>query len=512
MYHHYKPLRNYLRKFGVGKSFEELWGFFQYLSHDGRAIPVSSQWQQLNFRRDIFPWELGILTREIILNAQNVGSASLHIYDDFAGAINRIRNLDERISGEHVSQDNILEHLHRIAHQQFPWQRRNAEAELLRYLKIFGENHVEQVIRNSTGLSMRDLYVMGLAIGGSLLRQAGINANQDFTRFGIPLSRTRDFLSRMRISLSDLKSKLKELQRFDDSWAYTWNPLEATPLVSVDPNNPHLLHCPIPPFMMRRFSAGIYYEVVNAVDFDNAFGSSFEKYVGDVLREIFLARRFEVVRPDSYLVGKDVHHGADWILSDKTAVLFIECKTKRLPVAGKYSINLDELGGQLAYLAAAIVQSYKNINDVIEGYSSWKPSGLPIYPLIVTLEDWYLFSPTVHSKLREQVEQRLKQAGLSESLVFTMPYSVTSIDEFERVGKIIARTDIDKLFSLKTQEKYQSWHFSGFTSEFFTSEHGSYKHLFRNEWDALLADFEANVFSDVSARGSALRAQRRRAE
>jgi len=504
MFEQYKPLRNYLRKFGIRKSFEELWGFFQYRTNGQPALPATRQWQALDFHRNVHPWNLALLTRELVLNAQRVGTASLRNYDDFVGAMNRIGGFEEAISKKHVSTENVLEHLHLVSHQQFPWQRNHPERDLIRYIKIFGEERLEGVVRDKTGLSMEELYVMGLAIGGALVRQSGINANYDFTPFGIPLDRTRAFISRVSTSLQALREKLRDLQRLDETWAYTWNPLEAKPLVSLDPANPHLLHCPIPHFMMRRFSAGIYYEIVKETDFDNAFGQSYERYVGDVLHEIFPQQTFSIVKPKAYEVRREVHHGPDWILSDDHATVVIECKTKRLPIAGKISTDPEQLRRHLIPLADAVVQSYKNIDEALRGLASWQPDGRPIYPLVITLEDWYLMSPSLHATLRELIEEGLEKVGLSKGMASTMPYCITSIIEFELTGQAIAQVGIKPVLGLKMDEKYRDWHLSGFTAEMLPGKLQSYRQLFREEWEAVAEKIRDRAPADVRGQRQAL--------
>lgn len=159
MYEQYKPLRNYIFYFPVGRSFEELWAFFQYYAYGNPPLPHFGGWAGSDFRRNVHPWELALLAREVAIHAQHTGNRSLHNYEHFRKAINHIRRVDEEISDSYVNADNVLEHMHRIAHQQFPWQARRPPAELLRYLKIFGEARVEAVYQESTGTSMRDLFV-----------------------------------------------------------------------------------------------------------------------------------------------------------------------------------------------------------------------------------------------------------------------------------------------------------------------------------------------------------------
>jgi hypothetical protein len=113
-------------------------------------------------------------------------------------------------------------------------------------------------------------------------------------------------------------------------------------------------------------------------------------------RSVLYAWELDILSREPYVVRGQTFHGADWILSDQTGHVFIEAKTKRLTVNARVSSDMAALEKDLKVLAAAVAQHYRNIQDAVDGKTEWANDGLPIYPLIVTLEDWYIFSPRVH--------------------------------------------------------------------------------------------------------------------
>jgi hypothetical protein len=56
-------------------------------------------------------------------------------------------------------------------------------------------------------------------------------------------------------------SLLKD-EAYGDGWLYAWNPLQAKPLVSFDLSYPERAYCPIPMYMLRRASDGLFYDLL----------------------------------------------------------------------------------------------------------------------------------------------------------------------------------------------------------------------------------------------------------
>jgi hypothetical protein len=121
--------------------------------------------------------------------------------------------------------------------------------------------------------------------------------------------------------------------------------------------------------------------------FDNPFGNSFQAYLGEVINAT-------CPLPLLRLAEKTP---TTWALRRCTALTgccriygppFIESKTKRLTVNAKAlsdAVGLD----RIVVMATAILQHYRNIRDALDGKTRWK-DGLPVFPLVLTLEDWLI--------------------------------------------------------------------------------------------------------------------------
>ena len=125
----------------------------------------------------------------------------------------------------------------------------------------------------------------------------------------------------------------------------------------------------------------------------------------------------------------------DWIVNESDdAALFLECKSKRLSWGAKMSLSDQKpLETDLEYLADAVVQTYKTIIDYqanLYGQLPYSPNR-KIYPVVVTLENWYFLGPAMRDRLVTTVESKLEENGMSKGLPEEMPYQIWAIEEAE---------------------------------------------------------------------------------
>ena len=116
---------------------------------------------------------------------------------------------------------------------------------------------------------------------------------------------------------------------------------------------------------------------------------------------------------------------------------------------------VDGLAQAMDEMAGHVVQHYKNILDAQAGCTPWTPRVAPSFPLIVTLEDWWIFTPTVVGLLSDSVDRRLGEAGLSPGLARDMPYTIVSIDELEIALQVISETGIAPFLNAKNDDEHR---------------------------------------------------------
>lgn len=497
LYEEYKPFRNYMRRFDLLSSLVDVWRYSLHIMEDqplpaDYAAGMSALTRPL--KEHLYPWDLDILARELVLNAGTGGDRSLKRWKDFAVAVNHMRRLDDaayaRSGGERVE---IMFELHRIAHRQFPWQMKMGVNPMMRAFKVFGEAAVEAIVVRELGMTTRQFLLLGAATSGHFLKNSGMLTNQDYAVLGIAKEASDAFFKRITCTLRLLRAETAKRQSYDRDWLYAWNPLEATPLVSFDPAFPERVLCPIPRYLTRRASAGIFYDLVKSAGFDNPFGNSFQAYIGEVIKATCPPPRFAALDEEPYYVGTQKMHGVDWVLSDSTGHLFIESKTKRLTLNAKTLSDAVALDKDLVVMATAIVQHYRNIRDALDGKTKWVPDGLPVYPLVLTLEDWFIFSPRINEMLSAHVRRLLTEEGVPEQVLQEMPYTVASANEFEIASQVIAQVGISSLMGKKTAAGRWGWSLFPFITENFSEEmrHVNWR-LFSDDWDRLMPNMPVN--------------------
>lgn len=486
-YPQYKPLRNLLRQYNLQGSIEDIWWYFQAVD-----LPNSQEkvWTGQGFTRlkeVLHKWEIAALVREVVLNASPDGKLRLRPWPGMAGVLNMLRRVNNDMAGTHMTLDQAYNSLTPTGQLQFPWQRPRQFNTLMRYFKVFSEADVERLLMRETGVSTKEWFFVGFAAAGLLQHECGISAHQDYRPFGIELERSKTVFDKLSQPFEELRAKVNDAARYDDTWMYTWNPLEAKPLVSMDPTHPERLHCPIPCYVLKRVSQGLFYEIAQTEGFNNPFGASFQSYLGEVLGETFPCPKFTIYEEREYKVGRDRKDGVDWILTDDQANLFVECKAKRMTLGAKSASDPAIIGQQIDYLAKAVIQIYKNIADALAGHTHWPQNDRPIFPLVVTLEDWYLFG-TSADLLAEGVRKKMAEADLDPTWIDTMPYTVASCEDFEDVSPTIAVVGIHAFFSSKHSDEQQHWMIQHFAKEHFNEVYRRTVHrdLFRDEWDRIL--------------------------
>lgn len=485
----YKPLRNLLRQFNLQGSIEDIWWYFQAVDHPSSNAKVWTGQAFTNLKSVLYKWEIATLAREIALNATSQGKYRLRPWENMARVLNMLRQVSNEMAGTHITPEQAYNSLNPTGQLQFPWQRQRQFNALMRYFKVFSAPDVEHLLVRETGVSTKEWFSVGFGTTGHLQKEFAISSLQDYRPLGIELERSQAVLRKLSLPIEELRDKVSAAAKYDETWMYTWNPLEGTPLVGLDPSHPELLHCPIPSYVLRRASQGLFYEIANAEGFNSPFGASFQAYVGEVLGETFPGPQYTIYEEREYKVGRERKDGVDWILADDQANLFIECKAKRMTLGAKSAVDPTIIGQQVDFLAKAIIQLYKNIADALAGHTHWQRNNLPIFPLVVTLEDWYLLA-TSADLLADGVRTKMAEANLDLAWLETMPYTVASCEDFEDVSPTIAEVGIHAFFRLKHAGDQQRWMIQHFAQEQFNEVYRRTVHrkLFREEWIRILPE------------------------
>lgn len=505
IYNNYKPLRNHLNKLTLDDSFFVIWSYIQHLQFNNKFsqdIEVSLEFLNKDHIQKIrmcSDWELETITREIIINVQN-GSftdESLKKWSYFAGAINKLKNIENEIGGIFVNKDNILVELFRISHRQFPWQVRPNGEYLTRYYKIFSQDSLNKILNETLGLSAKELYLSGMLFIGAYLKSPAINIPINVQVNAIKNEEIEKFINIFSLDINSLREKVKNEVQYNDKFAYSFSSLRSFPIIKMPYRQKESLVCPLPTLLFWQITDGIYYKILEKIksiqdeekqkkllgDFGNSLGQHFQDYVGEVIKKSFKDNNF--FKEQEYKDGKNRKDTVDWLILDDKAMLFIECKAKRMNLPAKIELNDDNfIKSELDKMADFIKQVYKSIDDYRNNkYPNIKyDRNKKIFPIILTLEQWYLFGDKFLNELDNIIKAKIKEINLDENFLVDYPYSICSIDEFEKMSQIIREIGITDFMSKKLfDQDRRLWAFQPFMSSDFNEEYKKTKILFDDE-------------------------------
>lgn len=494
----YKPFRNAIRKLELADSLAVIRAYMSNLQFK-QDIPsdceVHRDYLSATSHSERAGWiaefHLETICREVILHAKEFGQAedTLRDWKTLARTVNRLKGLEEVIAERYRSPDLLMQELHRMAHRQFPWQAfRPTAANITRYHMIYGHPPLTGIVQTATGLSSEELFLFGMALLGNFMETFALFYPPSIQIPGLSSDGLDRFLGHFSRSLSDLKALLKNEHQINDRFAYAYHSLRAYPLIRTKYQGRDCLVCPIPTLLFWRFTNGVYYEIFNQPGFENAFGEAFQWYVGQVIGRGTTREKTRLYPECEYRVGKDFKRTVDWILDQEGAALFIEAKTKRLRFEAKVEIvQEDVLPIELDKLAAMIVQVYKSIRDYRDGrYPNYAfDPQRKIYPMIITLEDWFLMGPKLVNEVKDDVSRRMEKEGIPLAYLKDMPFSVCSTHEFEQAVQVMDHAGILTVMQGKVDDSRQQWTLAAFLRDGFQRLAKDTRFLFQEEFDAI---------------------------
>lgn len=480
MYEKYEPLRNLMRSFNIEDSLVTIWCLSRHILNDVEPPPILGA-PRGSLKELIFPHYLSLLCREILLNgATTPGTRTLSKWADVVSALGAIQDFEAYTSA--TTEKTFQLELHRIGQQQLPLQRRPSVSRFMRYVSLYENGDVAPILQRVTGISALDYSFMGFMTYTQVSKAPCFVTNVDLATAGIPASTRDRFFQLARGNLAAIRAQLQKNQRFDHTWQYTFDPLDDRPLISLDESHPERVYCPIPERTFTRFTEGTFYLLCREKGFDNAFGKAFESYASHVLRKACTSSRIQVQEQKPFTIEGNVNHGVDFILSDVSANVFVECKTKRLNLQGRIASTAEDLNEQLTILADAVVQNYRNIKLAIDDRTGWASNTSPCVNLVVTLEDWFLISPDSHGALIKMVQRSLAEREL-ESMFDKVPFAILTAEKFEVFCCAIESKGIEALVSPLFAENRTAWSLAAHLDRGFGGEHAAAAALMVDEFN-----------------------------
>jgi len=496
----YRKVRAVVRELGCRDSLDVIWAYAQCLQVDGFQMPgdiqVHRTFTDSPLRQEIIgEFTLEQIAREVIRHSdiEPRRGRTLRRWDTLADIVDELRGLEGEIYAKFHIGKLIQLQLMRIAHRQLVWQQyRFHEEPIIRYYKLFNTPEIDGHAQAATGLTLKEIYTIGMFYIGHFFEAPRVTRVLDIQIPGLTQDHIERFLAFTSLGRNELGDRLRAEHALDEGFGYRYSSLREFPLVRMLYRGRDELACPIPTLLFWRITTGLYYALKDVPGFFTEFGSSFQRYVGEVLHARVTSAERAVLAEQEYHVGRDRKHTVDWIVQQgDDAALFIECKTKRLTWASKAELaDLTALQADLDKLADAVIQVYKTIVDYRAGHYPQLPyaQGRQVFPMVVTLEDWYFFGNEMPARLDASVRAKMAQAGLSEAWLQEMPYAILSVHELERVAWNFNEIDLPTLVLGRARDpEYSDWGFASYCAEVHRKNRPRLPSPFQAEYDDMFA-------------------------
>jgi hypothetical protein len=497
----YRTIRNCVRKLGFRESLYVVWAYSQYLQIPDFRLPsdieASHQFLDADPPQTMLPeWTVEHIAREVIRYADEEprDGHSLRRWATLAEIANTLRDLENEIYGQFGGPDRIQLELIRITHRQFVWQQQHFGWRwIIRYYKIFNTSAITEIAERTLGLSIDQIYLIGMAYIAIFSKNPHATVPPNVEIPGLQVEHVERFLALTSRSSAFLRARLRAEHALDETFAYHYSSLREFPLVQISHYGKDEIACPVPTLLFWRITTGLYYSLTNQRGFATAFGSSFQEHVGEVLRRRVTSDEMTVLPEAQYQIGHKRKDTVDWLVQQgDESSLFIECKTMRLTWNSKAGLtDLSAIDQDVRKFAGAIVQVYKTIRD-------YKANHYPqlnfvakrrIFPMVVTMEDWFLFGDWFPARLDQAVRSAFVNAELPAAWIEEMPYSVISLHDFEKSCGVINATGISPFIIDKIADAdLKRWAFGAYCNHKYRDIVSELPSLFLDDFDQLFAN------------------------
>ena len=355
----------------------------------------------------------------------------------------------------------------------------NALVSIYRYLYLYDSESIKNVMQKKIGVSLdyyirATLYVYCSFSNGYIHYKEKDLLNTQF--------RNANYIPAIRRVLNDISLELAELRHLCKGYCS----YESDKIFNYYNDAPHVRYplircfdgycCVVPDYIMAALLDGLYYtlEIPNHPDIRQEFATNFENYVGMLLETALDDSNISFCREITYKAGKQgSQKTSDWIFWDGDSICFLDCKLKRISIAGKRAIEVDD--NLIKQVIDSQPFSSKNKHDIIETleegltkdlillgidlgkifvcYEDFKQGIIPgveydadkkQYACLVTLEDGYINTPEYKRRIVQIAQSYRDFKTGRHNTINEKDVLLLSVNQLERSLEMITDMGISK--------------------------------------------------------------------
>ena len=301
--------------------------------------------------------------------------------------------------------------MHRMAYQQFPDQEAQGYVPrslvLYRWLapgvQAWAGFDFEKAFHRAHGLTLGEAWAAGYALYRWTVDNAGTSFEGDGLTRALGLGGgAHDMAERLLRTVSCDYASYRALLDAPSGQRsgfepYNLNPLRRYPVLRL-PDGGHVV--PIPGFLLRRITHGLYYDLIDLdrPGFARLIGLAFETYVGKLLEG-----QWAGVMPPC--------DGSPWVVYDAETAVVVASLTRPFGALSRSTGDCAQVRRDLGR-PGGVVDCVARMQDTVEGREAGQPAmgvlrDRRAVGLVVALEDFYLANgPFIRRIVNEELEAR----------------------------------------------------------------------------------------------------------
>lgn len=438
-------------------------------------IPPQYHTQEYSALNIIHPWELETIAlfsikyyNKIQLTRQRK-RLNCRQFSTLTYLINKIRKLEDCESIWNLSKNShesagILE-LYRIIQRQSQWQRSSAEKRsVFRYINMYSGSECNSYFESEYGLSIPTFLQIGLTLYHAFRTYPRISKRSTLSELGISNDAFHSALTLLSSTITDaqalsasITNKLfKDRAPAREPIYYKPSILRHCPIMSTDlyPND---IVSPLPPLIMHRATAGVYYDLVKGGShLRNEISKNFENYTIRCLRQVFASA--EISEERKYEHRKREIFSTDAMLySDGEIAFLVECKATKLTFFGQFGENpVEQATREFNEIAKGVFQIWRFFAHLRLGVFGSTSVSTTAMGMLVTFDQWLMLGGSLENEVLRRANLLADNDPDIES-VDRRKVIFCSIDEIEELFAATSESAVFSALRSTAESKFRGW-------------------------------------------------------
>ena len=420
-----------------------------------------------------------LIVNAIIYCSETKGELSLRKQNDRYKIVKPVAELNDEVHKMQSEKEPLVWFVSYMFNQTNMNLPGNALVSIYRYLFLYDAVSIKNAMQKKMGISLDYYFRAALYVYCSFSNGHIHYKEKDLlnTKF-----RNADYIPAIRRVLNDISLGLTDLRHLcKDYCSY-----ESDKIFNYYNDAPHVRYplircfdgycCIVPDYIMAALLDGLYYalEIPNYPDIRQEFATNFENYVGMLLEIALDDSNIFFCREITYKAGRQgSQKTSDWILWDSNSICFLDCKLKRISIAGKRAVEVDD--NLIKQIIDSQPFSSKNKHDIIESleegltkdlillgmdlgkiyacFEDYKQGIIPglkydtdkkQYACLVTLEDGYINTPEYKKRIVQIAQSYCDFKTGRHNIINEKDVLLLSVNQLERSLEMMADVGVSK--------------------------------------------------------------------